>query len=93
MLCPTRFVVDATENSNEGGVTAEVCSSQTGLRFLTLVQDIYARTRTTECIQRKKKEPPPEVRSRDRHVEHVCKISGSRLENGVDIWRLCGKRV
>ena len=32
MLCPTRFVVDATENSKEGGVAAEVCSSQTGLR-------------------------------------------------------------
>ena len=31
MLCPTRFVVDATENSIEGGVAAEVCNSQTGL--------------------------------------------------------------
>ena len=31
MLCPTRFVVDATENSKEGVVVAEVCSSQTGL--------------------------------------------------------------
>ena len=31
MLRPTRFVVDATENSNEGGVAAEMCSSQTGL--------------------------------------------------------------
>ena len=31
MLCPTRFVVDATENSKEGGVVAEVYSSQTGL--------------------------------------------------------------
>ena len=30
MLCPTRFVVDAAENSNEGGVT-EVRSSHTGL--------------------------------------------------------------
>ena len=31
MLCPMRFVVDATENSKEGGVAADVCSSQTGL--------------------------------------------------------------
>ena len=31
MLCPTRFVVDAPENSKEGGVAAEVCSSQTRL--------------------------------------------------------------
>ena len=29
MLCPTRLVVDATENSKEGGVAAEVGSSQT----------------------------------------------------------------
>ena len=27
----TRFVVDATESSKEGGVAAELCSSQTGL--------------------------------------------------------------
>ena len=27
MLCPTRFVVDVTENSKEGGVAAEVCVS------------------------------------------------------------------
>ena len=26
MLCPTRFVVDATENSKEGGVAADVCN-------------------------------------------------------------------
>ena len=31
IFCPTKFVVDATENSKEGGVAAEVCSSQTGL--------------------------------------------------------------
>ena len=29
MFCPTRFVVDATENSKEGDVTAEMSSSQT----------------------------------------------------------------
>ena len=27
MLCPTRAVVDATGNRNDGGVAAEVCSS------------------------------------------------------------------
>ena len=26
MLCPARFIVDATENSKEGGVAAKVCS-------------------------------------------------------------------
>ena len=31
MLCPTRFVVDETGNSKEGGLAAEVCSSQTEL--------------------------------------------------------------
>ena len=31
MVCPTRFVVDAPENSKEGDVAAEVRSSQTGL--------------------------------------------------------------
>ena len=31
MFCPTRFVVDATENSKEGGVAAEVYSRQTDL--------------------------------------------------------------
>ena len=33
MLCPTRFVADTTENSEEEGVAAEVCSSQTGLYY------------------------------------------------------------
>ena len=31
LLCPTRFVADATENSKEGGLAADVCSTQTGL--------------------------------------------------------------
>ena len=31
ILCPTRFVVDATENRKEGRVSAEVYSFQTGL--------------------------------------------------------------
>ena len=30
IICPRRFVVDATENSKEGGVAAEVYSPQTG---------------------------------------------------------------
>ena len=30
-MCPTIFVVDATENSKEGGLAAEMCSSQTCL--------------------------------------------------------------
>ena len=31
ILCPTRFVVDSMESSNNGGGVAEVCSFQTGL--------------------------------------------------------------
>ena len=31
VLCSTRFVVDATENSKEGGLAAEGRSSQIGL--------------------------------------------------------------
>ena len=31
MLCPTRFLIDATENNKDGGAAAEMCSSQTGL--------------------------------------------------------------
>ena len=46
MLCPTRFVVDATEISKEGGVAAKVCSSQTALGFCTLLRDIYTRMHT-----------------------------------------------
>ena len=29
MVCPTRFVVDTTEKSKEGGGAVEVCRSQT----------------------------------------------------------------
>ena len=43
MLCPTRFIVDATENSKDGGVTAEVCSSQTGLRTKSKATYYYLR--------------------------------------------------
>ena len=46
LLCQTRFAFDAMENSKEGGVPAEVCSSQAGLGFCTLLRDIYARMRT-----------------------------------------------
>ena len=30
-VCPTRFVVETTENRKEGGVAAEMCSFQTAL--------------------------------------------------------------
>ena len=62
MFSPTRYVVDATENSKEGGVAAEVCNSQTGVLFCTLLRDIYARIRTTyttKYIQPKKKKETP----------------------------------
>ena len=45
MFCPTRFVVDATENSKEGGVAAEVYSPQTAFRHL--CTHVYVRTMYT----------------------------------------------
>ena len=39
---------------------------------------VYVRTTYDQIYSAKiKKNPPDEVRSRDGHVEHVCKISGS----------------
>ena len=43
MFCPTRFVVDATENSKEGGVAAEVYSAQPWLMIL-IFMDVCIRT-------------------------------------------------
>ena len=64
MLCPTRAVVDATGNRNDGGVAAEVCSSPRMVCDLhSSVIDIYACTtslytyyglRTTQYIRLKK---------------------------------------
>ena len=82
MLCATRLVGDVPENRKEGGVAAEVCNSQTGSRFCTLLRDICARirryfVRPNIVGEKKKEENPPEVGSRKGHVEHVCKMSGS----------------
>ena len=44
MLCPTRFVVDATENSKEGGVAAELYSPQTGLFMILTFMHVCVRT-------------------------------------------------
>ena len=58
MLCPARFVVDATENS-KGGVAAEVCGSQIGYDsalFSKTFIHVYVRTTyTTNYIRRKEK--------------------------------------
>ena len=40
------FVVDGMDNSKEGGVAVDVCSSQTGLLFCSILRDIYARIHT-----------------------------------------------
>ena len=63
-------------------MTAEVCRSQTDLWFCTLLRDIYAcigtyYVRPNIFGEKNWKNPPPEIRSRDGHVEYVCKISGS----------------
>ena len=49
---------------------------------------------TTNYNRRKtKKKHPPEVRSRDGHVEHVhvCKSQGPSVKNGVHIWTFVRK--
>ena len=94
VLCPTRFVVDATENSKAGGVATDVCSSQAGLCLCTL-QDIYTRIRAYYVRpnmfgEKKRKLPPPEVRSWDGYAEHVCKNSGSIVEKRREHFDLCG---
>ena len=75
MLCPTRFVVDSMESINKGGGVAKVCSFQTGLRFGTLLRDMYAHIRTYYVrpnIFSETKKHPPEVRSPDGHTCRTC---------------------
>ena len=90
MLCPTRFVVDATENSKEGGVAAEVCRSQTGLRFCTLLLDIYGRgirsTYDQIYIRKKKKRKPLRRSGLGMDMQNICaQFQGLSLKNDVDI--------
>ena len=100
MLCPKRFVIVVRENSEEGGVAAEVCSSsQTRWWFCTL-RDIYARIHTyytyDQIYSAGEKETPSEIRSRDRHVLQVS-VQNFRVyllnRNRVDIKFWCGKHV
>ena len=75
LLCPTRLVVDLMESGNKGGGVAGVCSSQTGLRFSTLLRDMNARIRTYYVrpnIFGENKKHPPEVRSREGHKCRTC---------------------
>ena len=78
MLCPTRYIVDATEISKEGCMAAEACSSKSGfcslffqtfMHIYVLYDQIY--------LAKIKQENTPRLRSRDGHVEHFCKTSGS----------------
>ena len=48
-------------------------------RFFQTFMHVYVRTTDDQIYSAKKKgsPPPPEARSRDGHVEHVCKISES----------------
>ena len=55
---------------------------------------VYVRTTYDQIYSAKKKENSPEVRSRDGHVEHVCKISESYLlKTAWTFGLLCGKHV
>ena len=99
MLCPTRFVVDSMESSKKGGRVAEVCSSQTGLWFGTLLRDMYARIRTyyvrPNIFGENKKKHPPEVMSRDGHTCRTC-VQKSRSISYKTSWTyriFCGKHA
>ena len=62
MFCPTRFVVDATENSKEGGVAAELYSPQTGLFMILTFMHVRIRTYYVHDqihSAKNKKERPP----------------------------------
>ena len=69
--CPSRFVVDATENSKEAWRPKCVAPRLVydSAFFFETSMHVYVRTIiTTTYVQRKKKEAPSEVRSRDEHV-------------------------
>ena len=59
MLCRTRFVIDATENSEEGGVAAEVCSSQTVVYDSALFFEtfMHVHVRTTRYVPTRVQHP------------------------------------
>ena len=83
MLCPPRFVVDATENNSKKEAWRPKCAAPRPVYdSAVFFRDFYARIRTYDVRryifgEKEEKKTPPEVRSRNGHVEHVCKISGS----------------
>ena len=86
------------EKSNKGGGVAEVCSSQTGLRFGTLLRDMYARIRTYYVrpnIIGENKKHPPEVRSRDGHTcrTFVQKFRSISCKTSWTYRFFCGKHA
>ena len=98
ILCPTRFVVHSMESSNKGGGVAEVCSSQTGLWFGTLLRDMYARIRTYYVrpnIFGENKKHPSEVRSRHGHTCRTCvqKFRSISYKTSSRYRILCGKHA
>ena len=78
MLCLTRFVVMQRKTAKEEA-WRPMCAAPRLVYDCTLLGDIYARTRAYDQIYsaKKKTKKNAEVGSRDGHVEHVCKISGS----------------
>ena len=62
MLCSMRFVVDATENSKEGGVAAEVCISRLvydSVLFFETCMHVYVRTTYDQTNSAKNKNKKP----------------------------------
>ena len=51
VFCPTRFVVNATENSKKGGVAAEVYSPQTRLFIILTFMHVCIRTYYFVCTR------------------------------------------
>ena len=100
-MCPTRFVVDATENSKEGGVAAEWSSSQTCLWFCTL-PDTNAHIPVRTSVQHvgpnafsgKKWKKPPRRSGLGMDMYKLCaEFQGESLRICLDIIFLRGKHV
>ena len=81
ILCPTRYVVDATESAKKDAwrprCAAPSLVSVSTLFFQTFMH-IYIRTIYDQIYLAKiERENTPRLRSRDGHVEHFSKTSGS----------------
>ena len=93
MLCPTRFVVDGTENRIEEAWWPKCASLRLvydSAFFVETIMHVYVRTiRTTKYIQRKtKKESPIEGEVSARTYNLCANVQGVSIRNGETAWTL-----